>query len=984
MPSNYLVQTDVPILGRVPILGIDEAQAVFQAPSAEAALKSAIDRSPELLKAVFVASQSLYHDLASWHDSNESSISATALYRGIAYVLRAATRTVPFGLFTSTGFAEFGTFTDLQIGENRRQYVRIDADWISAFLGAGLSEADKASIRLRISGNILRRGSRVYLMTAEGADKSRPMSLAVTPVLELIEAVAQNGVKWLELRERLSECFQSTATEAEVVISKLFELSFLTVELDHTPSTDLATYALRSLQDSRESANDLQAIEQSLDAMNGAELDTVSLQYYAQLNALMRRLSPSERLPLQIDCAHDFDGCLGNRVLTDLDVLIEVVSRSSMRIELREYRKRFLERYDGSSEFVPLLDLVHPDFGTGIDPSIEYAERDAQTERLRLLSLFEVVRKAWTSGVTEIALTANEFEEVLPPILQASELADSLDVGFQIAARDAAAIGAGEYLLAPGTFTACAGGGRTGARFGHIFPDDYERLLSFAKRPDSSDEVWAELVDIPSIARAANVTTTRSWCDYRILDGLVSDDPGTITPSEIYVSFKDGRFVLYCPRLGKRLRCFQNHLLNPDLNQPVTRLLAYLTLDGTRPPRSFDWGELAQLPFLPRLRYGRTIFSLARWLLPKALLSPSAATDLDEWMEKWHMPSLVKLTVGDHRLPIDMRSAVGLEILRDQANRTSRGAATVHLQEFFPRPADCWLVDGNKNYTIEFVASAKVADPTPPQRSTTVFVKPQNEVDDWFYAKLYIGRGQMDLVLRDAVGPVFDEYIARFSHAIWFFVRYADPLPHLRIRIFWGTPERKRRCDRMFSERLCELGRLRIINDWQTLPFRPELARYGGPELLPDVLRLFSASSTSALADIRQNAEPTAESRAEACLASFVPIGHSILYDETLDAWFAEAKAQIDRKTPVNWPRIKRVCAAYGKHNQSPSMPNSRIRDALLAWPEPFRLGRFISDIFHMHANRYGLSHDAEETIFAEFQRCMQRHAFHSRHAPQQ
>jgi hypothetical protein len=58
------------------------------------------------------------------------------------------------------------------------------------------------------------------------------------------------------------------------------------------------------------------------------------------------------------------------------------------------------------------------------------------------------------------------------------------------------------------------------------------------------------------------------------------------------------------------------------------------------------------LPYLPRLRYGKTVLAPARWLLAAAdLPAPTAplpewASALDAWRERWRVPWSTRQDAG--------------------------------------------------------------------------------------------------------------------------------------------------------------------------------------------------------------------------------------------------------------------------------------------------------------------------------------------------
>ncbi|MBK8235540.1 MAG: thiopeptide-type bacteriocin biosynthesis protein [Deltaproteobacteria bacterium] len=59
----------------------------------------------------------------------------------------------------------------------------------------------------------------------------------------------------------------------------------------------------------------------------------------------------------------------------------------------------------------------------------------------------------------------------------------------------------------------------------------------------------------------------------------------------------------------------------------------------------------------------------------------------------------------------------------------------------------------------------------------------------WLYLKLYTGTGVADRLLREVIAPIVHEAREQAIIGRWFFLRYRDPVPHLRVRMR-GDPRR--------------------------------------------------------------------------------------------------------------------------------------------------------------------------------------------------
>ncbi len=60
--------------------------------------------------------------------------------------------------------------------------------------------------------------------------------------------------------------------------------------------------------------------------------------------------------------------------------------------------------------------------------------------------------------------------------------------------------------------------------------------------------------------------------------------------------------------------------------------------------------------------------------------------------------------------------------------------------------------------------------------------------DSWLYYKLYTGPKTADLILTEIINPIAQELLDNDIIEKWFFIRYADPKYHLRVRFHYNNP----------------------------------------------------------------------------------------------------------------------------------------------------------------------------------------------------
>jgi thiopeptide-type bacteriocin biosynthesis protein len=219
----------------------------------------------------------------------------------------------------------------------------------------------------------------------------------------------------------------------------------------------------------------------------------------------------------------------------------------------------------------------------------------------------------------------------------------------------------------------------------------------------------------------------------------------------------------------------------------------------------------------------------------------------------------VAVADADNVLPFDLENILALETFLHLADRKER----VFLLEVFPGPGELVARGAEGRFVHELVVPFVRASPASPpmqspvsppaRRESAYFGLPRTVVPggECLYVALYTGSSTSDLILRELVGPFVDAALASGRARQWFFLRYADPDWHLRLRVFgspsslWGElfPELERR-----SREFLNRGMLSRIS---VLTYEREVERYGGEAGLAMAERLFHADSEAVLAIVR-------------------------------------------------------------------------------------------------------------------------------------
>jgi thiopeptide-type bacteriocin biosynthesis protein len=161
------------------------------------------------------------------------------------------------------------------------------------------------------------------------------------------------------------------------------------------------------------------------------------------------------------------------------------------------------------------------------------------------------------------------------------------------------------------------------------------------------------------------------------------------------------------------------------------------------------------------------------------------------------LPRFIAVSDGDNDLPVDLDNVLSVETFVHLVKE--RRAVT--LIEVFPGSDDLAVRGPEGGFAHELVipfvrtAARPASDTpvaTPPARSISEAVagvaRSFPPGSEWLYAKIYTGSSTADRLLRGPIAEVVRAALGAGAADRWFFIRYADPDFHLRVR-FHGDPE---------------------------------------------------------------------------------------------------------------------------------------------------------------------------------------------------
>jgi len=495
---------------------------------------------------------------------------------------------------------------------------------------------------------------------------------------------------------------------------------------------------------------------------------------------------------------------------------------------LIDFAEQFNRHFEGQQ--VPLLHALDPE--TGIAYGAEEAEknnalletigiqrRPVPGTSLSWTPVHQLILNAWHSSGFEreyqITLTEEQLNKL--PVPEPAERSSGFGVLFRPQ---------GDRV-----WIESAGGYHTNSLVGRFTPAD--RAIHLAAKAMAEQEqrlnpeiIFAEILHLSDLA-TDNVNRRNSILDWEIPLTAASSLPKDrqLRLGDLHVHIANGKVLLSSKKHRKlvmpRLSSAYNHRLN---HLPLFRFLAEIPYQFGSKLRPLDLpGLFPGLSFYPRVVHKQCILSPAQWLLTHDEIRSMTGDPeyFHAYRNRVRLPHCFMLSQGDQQLVFDTRSGEQLLFFKSCISR----AEQVKLLEVFTDPAT--QIPVREQYNA-FVLPEQSLDlpffpvvPEPLKKVKRRFM-PGSE---WLYLKIYTSRlGTNTLLLK--LAPYLKKEFKTGTIRKWYFVRYEDHAPHIRLRLMVeGAQIGKVLTDMraMFEGQVEQ----HVIREYQVDTYDRELERYG-------------------------------------------------------------------------------------------------------------------------------------------------------------
>jgi len=846
-------------------------------------------RRPEIREALFLASPSLDQSVAEWLQNAESERGRGAELAIVRYLQRMVHRCTPFGLFAGLSMARFDAHTRLALEplQANRRWTRFDRGCMSRLVNSlEQSTALRKCMTLRPNSSLYRTGGRMryteFSVDENGSRSYKLIAVEESPHLLATLDRARTGTTLAKLARALTEDGDVEFEEAEEFVLELIDAQILTLDLEpRITGPDPIDELVELLDSCSETSGVARTIRTTCAQMR--DLDRYGIGHDPQVYRAMAK--SLEALPISVDLSKLWQVdmfkptgrfALGQevaQVIEDCTAILRRITPVRPEDSLATFRDAFRRRY--GDKWLPLMEVLDPESGIGFAAGATSAAADAallggfaigqgleSTDSgwtPREIFLFRRLQTLLSSGQREWKLSDDDLR-ALDEGVSSRAIPDSAAIVLMLAADSEDAIERGEYRL---VFDGCFGppGVRMLGRFCYGDAELDERTQAHLRAEESyrPDAIFAELVHLPQ-GRSANVLVRPVLRSHEIafLGRSGADANQQIALSDLLVSVIDDRVLLYSRAHGKEVIPRLTSALGFAATLGVSQFFGALAGQHMQNWLGWSWGKIDKEPFLPRVSYGRIVLSRASWTVEaadfKAILQSAGAERFrrtQAWRLARALPRFCQFAENDNELLVDLDNVLSIDTFCDLVKRRP----WFRLEECIPAADELPVRGPEGRYAHEIIVPLlRTRDPQEALPRAVTF-RPLDDAgiaenlapgSEWLFLKLYGGEGTADSVLTEAIAPAIAELRARGTIDAWFFLRYSDPDPHLRVRLRGNRarlcgdalPELHDRLKSMLGGRLwrIELG-----------TYQREIDRYGGPSNILHAERLFELDSEAVL-----------------------------------------------------------------------------------------------------------------------------------------
>jgi|GEM_PF-698372 subtilin biosynthesis protein spaB len=780
------------------------------------------------------------------------------------YWNRSCLRTTPFGLFAGVELCSFGeediNFCDIN---NIVKKVNIDINWVEKYVDEFESIYYK-ECAFKSNNAYYEIGDRAYLMYCTDENTTGEINVLKTKLFDKIMLFCSDNFKLYKdiLLEITNEYGTELMEDADNYLSELINLKFLQSSMRiSTHDRNMLDTLILNMAVQKYCNEEYIFLCRLKDKILNYENEKIGegIETYKDIVAFMSNKIKSKSY-LQVDIMLNDKIVLPVILKNKIEQLAFFLQYNNSRQVigyLDNYKYRFIEKY-GTNQMVSIVELF--DAGTGIgapdnyiNPQNEYFDYiqevmmiKTEEEKVYLEAYETAVKNNGDIDLTRLIDKNYSIDE--------SKMTISMELYFKIMSCNK-----NPKLFMSGAIGSNSAGSSFG-RFANAFDCMDSALYNIIEKEKEYYHQDIELVElsiIPDSAREANVLRTVNYYDKElaIYTSNLKDIKQRVSLKNIYIYIKDNKFYALDIVTMKPIILKKTNMYNPERLCNEIRFLLEISDDNSL-WTDFPWlRAYRNMKYIPRIIYRDIVISTKVWNISLSNFADFDKIDnyeaenifLDYCMSN-NISNKFYLAIADNQILIDINDTQDRKQLVAYIKKIYRKynkKAYITIKE--AEDGELYLQNQyGENYNSEIVVALfnKSINKLKNSKSNMEIRISKNErekipFEDWLYLKIYIKQVRQTEFLANYLFDLFNGYYKKLS---FFYMRYADPVPHIRIRIN-GDMSILLDFYKYIQPKLKALTNTMLIANIEIATYDREIERYGGVNIIEPVEELFCIDS---------------------------------------------------------------------------------------------------------------------------------------------
>lgn len=818
--------------------------------------RESCDYTPDIRENILLASRSLYNNI----DKNSLEVKNSLM----RYILRSSTRTTPFSLLAGMGRGRFLSQNNIFNQIDTKKYyrkTRVSYQWLSNIISK-LEFSIGEDLFVKMNTTLIISPYNVTNMWLSNFYDSSMNGIHSSIINnKLIGAILNNTSEFIKIKDLVS--MLSTQFEPEVLIRKtidvLLKREFLISDC-RIPLTEL--HQLEKLINILENEypqqiefiNKCKKVEEYIDEIDQLPLGAAEKEYLNLLDYME-----------EINDASDY-------LCTDLFQKSELILTSKMKQDINCICKYMLGlsdlfgksiKYDSIDQINEMLHENYSD--TYVQLSIVWKDIEEIILRTYLEEGKEEIEQEDLLKIMLLSMNKerNPILMNLDEMLKNKKRSDCNIRPFELALnlfQDQN----GDTIYLVSNVIGYSRWGRGMSKYAYemayIGKEDYFKELDYCE---------VEISFMPKDNQSANISLITPFSDYVLYYGAENEKKIRISLDDIYLTGYKEHILFYSKKMKKRLEFVLNNNINEMKLPPVLKFLINATDQYYTSIFRFN-KELEersrQMVSVPQVRYKNYIFQPHCWNMHYEINHLCNEDEfiqlLHKFREEFSIPDLVFIKDIENeqyiRMNFNQREQVHDLYHQFKANKY------IQIQEDLNSMYNSIVIDENKDYYYtDFLFYLKCNN----QAERKLKFYEERFIDqsmnlksilfpfeeNWITIKIYVETILHECFLTTLMKPFVNELDKNEIIDQYFFVRYIDSKPHIRLRIKAKDCKIYQVVDRIMQFEK-EIQKKEVVESICIVPYKRELVRYGGPELYLYCEKIFCMESKMVL-EILSNKE---------------------------------------------------------------------------------------------------------------------------------